>query len=139
MTVPITRLQIFRLILQIEQNFNGLQRDFRSNAAMWKGMATDQSQSVAQLAEWMNSAAYSYQQRLSWLGGLQANPAVWTKCAELWTILGGTGEEFDSLYIPFNVVATQLSTVDKSSYAAIISACDLILGYIDAPPSLWPE
>ena len=139
MTVPITRLQILRLILQIEQNFNGLQRDFRSNAQAWKAAAQGQIEPIETIAAWMNTSAISYQQRLSWLGTLQANSAVWTKCEELWTILGGTGEEFNSLYTPFNVVATQLGTVDKSSYAAIISACDLILGYIDAPPSLWPE
>jgi len=139
MAVPVTQLQILRLILQIEQNLNGLQLDFRNNAISWKASATAQNPDVATLAKWMNDAALSYQSRLSWLPELQLNATAWSKAAALWTIIGGTNAEFTSLLAPFNAVANQLGPADKTTYAKIIAVCDQILAAIDAPLSLWPE
>jgi hypothetical protein len=139
MSVPYTRLQALKLMLQIERNLNGLQFDFRANATEWKAAAQGQTLPRATLEANMNSAAAAYQTRLSWLGVLQANNAVWPEVTSLWTALGGTGAEFTSLMTPFNAVANGLGPADKSTYAKIVTACNQILATIDAPPSLWPE
>lgn len=139
MAVPYTRLQALKLMLQIQQNLNGMQLDFRSNAAEWKAAAQGQTIPRATLEANMNSAAAAYQTRLSWLGVLQANNAIWPTVASLWTALGGTGQEFNDLMTPFNAVANGLGPADKSTYAKIVTACNQILATIDAPPSLWPE
>lgn len=139
MAVPVTQLQVLRLMLQIEQNLNGLQRDFRANAASWKASVQAQNIDPATLAQYMNDAAGSYQTRLGWLAALQADNANWTKVVALWTILGGTGADFTALMTPFNAVANQLCPADKSTYAKIVAVCDQILAAINAPPTLWPE
>ncbi|HRF10954.1 MAG TPA: hypothetical protein PLR37_02290 [Candidatus Accumulibacter phosphatis] len=139
MAVPYTRLQALKLLLQIERNLNGLQFDFRANATTWKAAAQAQSIPRATLESQMNSAAAAYQERLGWLGTLQANGAVWSVVADLWTTIGGTGAEFNDLMTPFNAVANGLGPADKSTYAKIVTACNQILATIDAPPSLWPE
>lgn len=139
MAVPYTRLQALKLLLQIERNLNGLQFDFRANATTWKAAAQAQSIPRATLESQMNSAAAAYQARLGWLGTLQANGAVWSVVADLWTTIGGTGAEFSDLMTPFNAVADGLGPADKGTYAKIITVCNQILATIDVPPSLWPE
>ncbi len=139
MAVPYTRLQALKLLLQIERNLNGLQFDFRANATTWKAAAQGQSIPRATLEAQMNSAAAAYQDRLGWLGTLQANSQVWSVVADLWTTIGGTGAEFNDLMTPFNAVANGLGPADKSTYAKIITVCNQILAAIDVPPSLWPE
>lgn len=139
MAVPYTRLQALKLLLQIERNLNGLQFDFRANATTWKAAAQAQSIPRATLESQMNSAAAAYQERLGWLGTLQANGAVWSVVADLWTTIGGTGAEFNDLMTPFNAVADGLAPADKGTYAKIITVCNQILATIDVPPSLWPE
>jgi|GEM_PF-3519873 hypothetical protein len=139
MAVPYTRLQALKLLLQIERNLNGLQFDFRANATTWKAAAQAQSIPRATLESQMNSAAAAYQERLGWLGTLQANGAVWSVVADLWTTIGGTGAEFNDLMTPFNAVAKGLGPADKSTYSKIITVCNQILATIDVPPSLWPE
>jgi len=138
MAVPFTRLQALNIMTQVSVNLNGLQSDFRLNALAWKALAQAQSATVASIAGDMSSAATAYQTRLGWLPTLQANTSAWNAVVALWTVWGGTAAEFTSLMTPFNTVANQLVTIDKSSYAAIITACDQILAYIDKPVSLWP-
>lgn len=139
MTIPVTALHILRLMLQIEQNLSGLQRDMRNNALSWQATATAQSLPVATLAQYMNDAAASYQTRLSWLTTIEADAANWPKVSAMWALLGGTGADFSNLITPITAVATQLGPIDKSSYSAILSACSQIIAAINAPLSLWPE
>ena len=139
MAVPVTQLQVLRLLLQIEQNINGLQRDVRANAAAWKASAQAQDVPVATLAQYLNDASISYQIRLGWLAALQADTASWAKVTALWSILGGSVADFESLMTPFAEIAHLLVVTDKSDYATITVVCDQILSAIDAPLSLWPE
>ena len=139
MVIPVTSLHILRLMLQIEQNLSGLQRDMRNNAIAWKTAATAQSAPAATLSGFMNDAATSYQTRLSWLTTIQADAVNWPKIVAMWALLGGTGADFTNLITPITAVANQLGPIDKSSYAAIGSACDQIIAAINAPLSLWPE
>ncbi|MBK6414072.1 hypothetical protein [Sphingopyxis sp.] len=139
MSVPVTQLQILRLLLQVEKNLNGLQVDFRSNATTWKAQAQAQSLPVATLAGYMNDAATAYQARLGWVDTLRDNTTAWPMVRDLWLILGGTASDFADLMSPFKTVANSLGPADKSSYAKIVTICNQILAGIDAPLSLWPE
>ena len=139
MSVPVTQFQVLRLMLQIEQNSNGLQRDLRSNAASWKASAQAQAVAPATLAQYMSDAVSAYQTRLAWLTTVQADSAHWPKVVALWTILGGTDADFTALMTPLTAEVNQLGLADKSNYAKIIAICDQVLSAIDAPLSLWPE
>ena len=139
MAVPVTALHILRLLLQADQNLSGLQRDMRNNATTWKAMAQAQSVPLPTLAQFMNDAATEYQKRLGWITTAQADTANWTKLSTMFATLGGTAADFNQTVNPLNAVANQLGPADKSTYAAIITACDQILAAINAPLSLWPE
>lgn len=138
MAVPYTRLHALALMLQVQSNLTGLQSDFRTNAMAWKAAATAQSLPVGTIAQQMTDAAAAYAVRLAWIPALQTKTSVWSVVSSLWTAIGGTGAEFSSLMTPFNTVTTQLASVNKNTYAQIISACDSLLAYIDKPESLWP-
>jgi hypothetical protein len=138
MAVPITQVSILRVLLQIENNLTGLQRDMRNNAQSWRTSALAQSVPISTLAGFMNSAATSYQTRLAWLPTMQADPN-WSRIAALYVTFGGTGQEFTDVMTPLNAVANQLGPAPKTTYAEITSACDQIIAAINAPLSLWPE
>ena len=139
MAIPTTAIHTLRLLLQADQNLSGLQKDMRQNAISWKASAQAQSVPVGTLAQWMNDAATAYQTRLGWITTAQADTANWALLSAMWTKLGGTAADFNSMLTPMNAVANQLGPIDKSTYAAIISACDQIITAINAPVSLWPE
>jgi hypothetical protein len=139
MAIPTTNVQILNLLIQAMQNLNGLQRDMNANATAWKAQAVAQSVPLATLAGFMNTAATSYQTRLGWLVTAQANTTLWAQLGAMWTKLGATQADFDNLVTPLTAVANQLGPADKSSYAAISTACDSILAAVNAPVSLWPQ
>jgi hypothetical protein len=139
MAIPVTKLHILRVLLQVDTNLSQLQRDMRNNAIAWKAMAQSQSVPLATLQGYMNDAAAAYSARLSWMTTLQADTANWNSLVAMWQLLGGTSSEFTSVVSPLQAVATQLPMVDKSTYAACISVCDQITAAINAPLSLWPE
>ena len=138
MAIPVTNLNILYVMLQCQQNLNGLQRDMRNNALTWLAQAQAQSVPVATLAGFMNNAAASYQNRLGWLTTLEADPN-WPAIGAMWGKLGGTAQDFSNVITPLTAVVNQLGPVDKSTYAAIITACNEIIAAINAPLSLWPE
>jgi hypothetical protein len=138
MAVPVTQVGILRALLQIERNLTNLQRNMRDNAQNWRSMALAQSVFVDTLAGFMNSAATAYQTRLGWMDTIQLNPE-WPRIADLYTRMGGTGQEFTDLMTPLNAVANQLGPAPKTTYAQIVSACDQIIAAINPPLSLWPE
>lgn len=139
MAIPVTSLHILRLLLQVDQNLSGLQRDMRQNAQTWKAQAQTQTVPVDTLATWMNDAATAYQTRLGWITTAQADATNWAKLASMWTKLGGTAQEFTDTISPMSAVANQLGPAQKTTYAQIVSACDQIIAAINAPLSLWPE
>lgn len=139
MTIPVTNLHILRLMLQIEQNLSGLQRDIRNNAITWKAMAQAQTVPIATLATYLNEAAIAYQSRISWLSEMQADGANWPKLGAMWAMLGGTSEDFSNMTTPINAVANQLGPAAKATYAQVIGICDQITSAVNAPLSLWPE
>lgn len=139
MAIPVTQLHILRLMLQIEQNLSGLQRDMRANAQGWLAAAQAQSIPQATLAQYMNDAAAAYQARLTWHTALQGDAVNWGKVGALWALIGGTASDFSNMMTPITAVANQLGPANKSTYAAIITACNQIITAINAPLSLWPE
>lgn len=139
MAIPVTALHILRVLLQADQNLSGLQRDMRNNATAWKAAAQAASVPVGTLAQWMNDAATQYQTRLGWITTAQADATNWTKLSTMFATLGGTAADFTNTVNPLTAVANQLGPADKTSYAAIVTACDQILAAINAPLSLWPE
>lgn len=139
MTIPVTNLHILRLMLQIEQNLSGLQRDIRNNAITWKAMAQAQTVPIATLAAYLNEAAVAYQSRLSWLVAMQADAVNWPKLGAMWAMLGGTSADFSDMTSPITAVATQLGPATKTTYAQVIGICDQITSAVNAPLSLWPE
>jgi len=139
MSIPITPIHILRLLLQADQNLTQLQRDIRSNALQWAAMAQAQSPDVATIAGFMNSAATAYQTRLAWISTAQADVTNWNLLVTMWQKLGGVSGDFSSVVTPLQAVANQLGAADKSTYAAITSACNQITAAINAPLSLWPE
>ncbi len=139
MSIPVTGLNILAVMLQCQQNLNGLQKDMRNNALTWKAMAQAQTTPAATVAGYMNDAATAYQTRLGWLDTLQADSPNWTKISAMWTALGGTAADFSAVTAPLKAVATQLGPVAKTTYAQQIAACDQIIAAVNAPLSLWPE
>lgn len=139
MAVPVTQLHILRVMLQADQNLSGLQKDMRQNAQTWLAMAQAQSPDMATLAGFMNSAAASYQTRLAWVSTIQADGTNWPKIQAMAALLGIVAADFSSVINPLTAVANQLGPADKSTFAAIITACNSIIAAIPAPLSLWPE
>jgi len=139
MAIPVTNIAILRVLLQLQQNFVGLQGDMRNNAVAWNAMAAAQNPDVATLAGYMTSAATSYSTRLGWVAALQADVANWSKVAAMAGVLGVTAQEFLDTMTPITAVATGLATADLSTYAKIQAACNQILAAVNAPLSLWPE
>lgn len=139
MAVPVTSLHILRLLLQVDQNLSGLQRDMRQNAQTWKAAAQAQTVPAATLALWMNDAATEYQKRLGWITTAQADTANWNLLGSMWTKLGGTAAEFTNTINPMSAVANQLGPATKDTYTQIVGVCDQIIAAINAPLSLWPE
>jgi len=138
MAVPVTQIGILRVLLQVQSNLSGLQKNMRDNAQTWRTSALAQSIPIATLAGFMNSAAAAYQARLGWLPVLQVNPE-WPRIRDLYITIGGTVQEFNDMLTPLNAVADQLGLAPKASYAEIISVCDQIIAAINAPLTLWPE
>lgn len=139
MAIPVTSIDILGLVLQANQNLRNLQRDMRNNALSWRASAVAQSAPVQILAQYMNAAATAYQTRLGWIATAQADSTNWALVSAMWTKLGGTAADFSNKVNPLTAVANQLGPIDKSTYIAIISACDQILAAVNAPLSLWPE
>lgn len=139
MAVPVTQLHILRVMLQADQNLSGLQKDMRQNAQTWLAMAQAQSPDVTTLAGFMNAAAASYQTRLGWVSTIQADATNWPKIQTMAAALGIAGADFSGVINPLTTVANQLGPADKSTFAAIIAACNSIIAAIPAPLSLWPE
>lgn len=139
MAIASNPMHAFRILNQCMTNLVQLQRDVRSNAAAWKSMAQGQTQPIVTIAGFMTTAAAAYSTRLGWLDALQANTSLWNRVRTIWTVLGGTAADFNDIVTPLRAVANQLPLADKSSYAAIITACDQILAAVDAPDTLWPE
>lgn len=127
------------VMLQCQQNLNGLQRDMRRNALTWRAAAVAQTTAQPALAQQMSDAAIAYQGRLGWLTTLQADATNWPKVRNMFIALGGTAADFTAMLTPITAVANQLGPADKSTYTAIISDCDQILAAVEAPLNLWPE
>lgn len=138
--IPVTQLHILRVLLQADQHLTQLQRDMRNNAITWKTQAEGGTVPVELIAQHMNTAANTYQGRLTWVSDFQTNnPIEFPKVVAMWDKLGGQSGEFNDMINPMQTVANQLSPASKTTYAEIINICDLILGAINAPLSLWPE
>lgn len=140
MPVPVTQVHILRLVMQIDTTLSNMQRSMRQNATTWKAQAQAQSVPRATLAQRMIDAGNSYLTLLNNITTLQANTTIWNRTRDMYVNnLGGLASDFSNFMTPLNTVATGLVNDDKSSYALIVTGCNQILSFIDAPPNLWPE
>lgn len=136
--VPTTALHILRLVLQIEQNLTGLQRDMRSNAQAWRRMALAGADARA-LAANMGNAVDSYETRLAWVLALENQADAWARVVTMLTVIGGSGADLQAMVDPLRAAVDVLGGADKSTSSGIIGACDVVLASVCAPASLWPE
>jgi len=142
MAVPNNEGDTFMVMLEVTSMLSRLQHRMRGNAIVWKaiavanGVAGNDVVSVEELAARMNTAAVTYQTNLGQITTLQANTTEWNKLITMWAILGGTAVSLQDKRTPLNAVANQLGPADKSTYAAIIVACDQIITAINEPLSL---
>lgn len=139
MAIAQTKFHVLRVLMQIDQNFTGLQRDMRNNANSWKAMANAQSPDITTLVSFMHDAATSYQTRLAWLANYKNTSPNWTAVTAMYTALGGDIAEATTLYNQMKAVADQLAVAVINTYADAISTCDQILAAVQAPDTLWPE
>jgi len=110
----------------------------RFNAEAWKALAQAQSRPIILLADDMNSGASSYQDTLGRLQTFRLNDPSWPRIVTMYTILGGTAQEFIDFVTPMSAVANQIGPAPKTTYAEIISACDQVLAAIDPRVNPWP-
>jgi len=139
MAIGVTQIHIRRVLRQCDIALTNMHRDMRNNAIAWKTAATAQTTPQATLAGWMNNAAAIYQSTLAQFTALQADAVNWPKVRDMFITQGGSVADFTAMMTPMTAVANQLGPADKSTYAAIITACNQILAAVEAPLSLWPE
>lgn len=136
--VPTTALHILGLLLQIQQNLTGLQRDMRSNAQAWRHAMLAGADARA-LAPSMENAVDSYETRLTWISTLEEQATDWARVVAMLTLIGGSVGDLRAMIDPLRAAIATLGAADKSTSTGIIAACDAILSSVCAPASLWPE
>lgn len=139
MTISYSKFMTFKVLNQITTNLTGLQLDMRANAQAWSVMATNQAPDMVTLAKFMSDAAASYQSRLGWILNYKNTNPNWPAVTAMYTALGGDITEATTLYTQMKNVADQLAAATLTTYAQVTSACNQILGAVQAPDSLWPE
>lgn len=139
MAISQTAVHALRVLLQIEQNITGLQRDMVFNANSWIAMANAGNPPVTEVAGFMIHAGVSYQVRLEWLRDYRDNSPNWDSVRSMYVALGGVGADMTNLYSQLRAVANALQSAPIATYQNVIDACNQILATVQSPDSLWPE
>lgn len=139
MAIPVTNLHKQRVADQIRQNLIGLQRDMLTNAITHKAMAQAQSPNLATLQTFVRDCALEYLRRLQWLIDLRADASKRARLVDALSKMGWTEADVTDVATPLRQAAVTLRDAPRTSYAEIISACDSLVAFVDAPESLWPE
>lgn len=127
----------FALLIQMMQASRNLEKTMRDNANTHIAMAQAQSPALATLTGFVNSCAATYLANLStartWV---QNNNAQATAAVGL---IGATLADLNNYTSPLQTAATALQNADKSTYAAIITACNALLSSVGAPASIFGD
>jgi len=139
MAISQTPIHVLRVLLQIEQNLVGLQRDMLSNANAWLAMANAQIPDAPTITQYMKDAASSYETRLGWILNYKNTSPNWNSVVAMYTALGGNVNDATTLYTQMKTVADGITNATLGTYASIITACNQIISAVNPPDSLWPE
>ncbi len=139
MSIPITNLQKDRIVDQISTNMIGLQRDIRANAQAHKAMAQAQSPSLGILQGFIADCISEYQRRLKWCTDLLSDTIRRQRLLDALTDRGWVETDVTDIYDALNIIVNNFSTVPKTNYSEISTACDTLLTSVTPPDSLWPE
>ena len=137
--IPLTNLHAGRVVDQIKQNLIGIQNDLRRNAMTHKTMALEQSPTLSTLQTFVLDCANQYLRRLQWLIDLRANVSRRTRLQEGLSRIGLTEADVADVATALRQAAIALRDAPRGTYDEIISACDSVIAFVDAPESLWPE
>lgn len=132
-------LENIRLVQQAVRVIVGLASNMVNNANTHINHATAQDIPVATLAQAVNDCAAQYQTSLN-----QLNTALTTDPNKTKLLDGLARQNCASTDItgPGNTMmnaANALAAADKSTYAAIITACNNLIAAVPKPASVWPE
>lgn len=125
----------FNLLIQVMATTRNLGKSMRDNANTHLAMAAAQSPDVVTLAGYVNDCAASYLNIINtattWV---QNNSAQMSAAVGL---IGATNADLQSYANPLKTAATNLQAADKSTYAAITTACNALLSAVTAPASIF--
>lgn len=139
MTIPLTNLHKNRVCDQIRQLLMNTQRDLRNNALAHKAMAQAQSPSLATLQGFVSACALTYLANLQLIIDLRADPVKRQRLLDAIGLMGWTETDITDVVTSLRQAAIGLRDAPRTSYVEISSACDSLLAFVDAPPTLWPE
>lgn len=139
MSISYSGFHTLRVLNQIMTNMVGLQHDMVANASTWNTMATVQTLTASQIAQYMTDAAASYHTRLAWVLNYKNTSPNWNAVAAMYTALGGIGADVVTLYNEMKAVADGLAAATLTTYPQIQTACAQIQAAVAAPDSIWPE
>ena len=136
--IPANSYNLFDNVRQVSITLRHTQRDIHNHVRSWKNAARA-STPIPVISDVISAANKTFGENLAWISTLKSDKQNWPKIAAIFLVLGATDTDFHAVFDPLLDAVHQISAMDKSSYAAIISACDQILATINAPLSLWPE
>lgn len=139
MTMPVTKLHILRVLLQIDTNLTQLQRDIYQNAQSWLAAAQGQTQPLATIQSAITSAVAEYNRRLGWVATFAQDATNWPAVTTMLGVLGGSASEEQSYFTALQNAVNAIAAADVSTYAAIVTGCNSLMSAVPLPLSLWPE
>ena len=139
MAIALTAIHKRRLISQIEHNLTGLQRDIHNNAVAHKSMALAQVPPLAKLQEFVTDSVQAYLTRLQWIIDLRNNPTRRQRLLDVLVAAGWSEQEIADYVTALRNAVVALRDAPRSTYAEIITVCDVVIAAVDKPESLWPE
>lgn len=132
-------LEDIRLVQQAVQLIVNYAANMRSNANTHIAMANAQSPDLTTLAGFVSSAASEYQRLLDLLQTAVTTDPTKTKLLDGLARMNCVSTDITTPGTAMINAADALAAADKSSYAAIIAACNNLLAAVPQPASVWPE
>lgn len=125
----------FNLLLQLMQATRNLAQNMIRNANGHIAMANAQKPDIATLASYVTDAAASD-------GRILATSTAWananlTQLTAACALIGATLTDLGNYSSPLTTANAALQAADKSSYAAIITACNAVIATVPPPASIF--
>jgi hypothetical protein len=132
-------LENIRLVQQAVQLIVNYATNMRNNAQTHIAMANAQDPDLATLAGYVNDCAAEYQRLLGLLQTAITTDPVKTKMLDGLARQNCASTDITTPGTAMINAANALAAADKSSYAAIITACNALISAVPQPASVWPE